>query len=81
MPIDTSEGIVAVTISIGTATSGISGDTSDELVRAADSAMYRAKAAGRDRVVHAAFGEGKRSVIARPAAADPTTDDPMRQAG
>jgi diguanylate cyclase (GGDEF)-like protein len=41
---------VSVTVSIGAATYPDDGDGSADLVAAADSAMYRAKAAGRDRV-------------------------------
>jgi two-component system cell cycle response regulator len=56
--VDTSEGIVPVTVSIGAATSGVGARTNEELIRAADAALYRAKAAGRDRVVHAEAGDG-----------------------
>jgi diguanylate cyclase (GGDEF)-like protein len=80
-PVDTSEGIVTVTISIGTATSGVSGATRDELVRAADAALYRAKAAGRDRVAHAQAGDGAPPVRMRAAAGIPTSEVPEREAG
>ena len=40
-----------VTISMGVATYPEAGTTSEELVKAADAALYRAKLAGRDRVV------------------------------
>jgi len=43
-----------VTFSAGVAQSGRHGATLDDLLRAADTAMYRAKAAGRDRVFAAA---------------------------
>jgi diguanylate cyclase (GGDEF)-like protein len=48
--IDTSEGVVSVTASIGTASYPDVGRTSEELIRAADAALYRAKRSGRDRV-------------------------------
>jgi two-component system, cell cycle response regulator len=47
------DGDVAVTVSIGTAT-GSGQSTVDRLIAAADAALYRAKAAGRNRVVHSA---------------------------
>jgi diguanylate cyclase (GGDEF)-like protein len=71
-PVDTSEGVVRVTISIGTATSAIVGTTRDELIRAADAALYRAKADGRDRVAHAVPGDGD---------AHAARTRPLRQAG
>lgn len=40
-----------VTVSIGVATYGQHGGTTEELLRGADAALYRAKAQGRDRVV------------------------------
>jgi diguanylate cyclase (GGDEF)-like protein len=40
-----------VTVSIGVATFGSHGNTAEELMRSADRALYRAKAAGRDRVI------------------------------
>jgi diguanylate cyclase (GGDEF)-like protein len=45
---------VTVTVSIGVACHPMNGDTAVALIRAADIALYRAKAAGRDRVVLAA---------------------------
>jgi diguanylate cyclase (GGDEF)-like protein len=42
-----------VTISVGIAIYPEHGSTKDELIRAADQAMYRAKKGGRDRVVNA----------------------------
>jgi diguanylate cyclase (GGDEF)-like protein len=49
-PFITSAGAVSVTVSAGLASSRQSLDRPGELVRAADSALYRAKRAGRDRV-------------------------------
>lgn len=43
-----------ITVSIGVATFPEHGETGEEVVRAADGAMYRAKAAGKNRVVTAA---------------------------
>ncbi|MET0064718.1 MAG: diguanylate cyclase [Candidatus Thiodiazotropha sp.] len=45
---------VSITISVGVATYPIHGKTCDELLRAADHAMYRAKQSGRNRVCLAA---------------------------
>jgi diguanylate cyclase (GGDEF)-like protein len=45
----TSSGDLAVTISIGVAVYPEHGDSPPTLVRAADQAMYAAKASGRDR--------------------------------
>jgi diguanylate cyclase (GGDEF)-like protein len=42
---------VTVTVSIGVACHPMNGDTAVSLIRAADMALYRAKAAGRDRVI------------------------------
>jgi two-component system cell cycle response regulator len=41
---------LTVTVSIGVATSGGGDTTPDDILRRADAAMYRAKAAGRNRV-------------------------------
>ena len=48
-----------VTISVGVATAPAHGRTAEAVVRAADEAMYGAKAAGRDRVVAAPTPEGQ----------------------
>ena len=48
--INTSEGVVSVTASIGAASYPVTGGTPEELIRAADAALYRAKRSGRDRV-------------------------------
>jgi two-component system, cell cycle response regulator len=55
-PVETEAGSIPVTISIGLATQHAAGSevaTGDELVRAADSALYVAKVNGRNRVEHA----------------------------
>lgn len=46
----------AITISVGVAAAPRHGGTGDDLLRAADAAMYEAKALGRDRVVAAGAG-------------------------
>ncbi|MFQ5350280.1 MAG: diguanylate cyclase, partial [Thermoanaerobaculia bacterium] len=51
-----------VTLSVGVATFPADGATADELVRAADSALYRAKHDGRDRVSVASDGKPLRAV-------------------
>jgi diguanylate cyclase (GGDEF)-like protein len=47
---------VAVTVSVGVATSAMSGGTATELMRLADAALYAAKRSGRDRLVAADDG-------------------------
>jgi diguanylate cyclase (GGDEF)-like protein len=47
----------SVTISIGVACSPDHAETREQLVHAADVALYRAKAGGRDRVVVASDGD------------------------
>jgi diguanylate cyclase (GGDEF)-like protein len=49
--LETSAGPISVTVSIGTAT-GNGASSVDEMLRAADLALYRAKAEGRNRVCH-----------------------------
>ena len=46
----TEQGLVAVTLSIGVATSPLDGATPEQLIEAADRALYRAKQGGRNRV-------------------------------
>lgn len=52
---------VKVTVSIGVATYPDHGATGRQLVAAADKAMYRAKAAGKDRIEHARATNGRSS--------------------
>ena len=80
-PVDTSEGVVPVTVSIGTATLGTAGRTNEELVRAADAALYRAKAAGRDRVDHAVPGDGDPRSERRADDLGPSRGGGLREAG
>jgi diguanylate cyclase (GGDEF)-like protein len=47
----------SVTMSIGVACSPDHGETREQLIHAADVALYRAKARGRDRVVVASDGD------------------------
>lgn len=56
-PIATRAGEVAITVSIGVATATGDG-TVDKMLEAADSALYRAKEEGRNRVCHAATPAG-----------------------
>ena len=47
---DTPEGLIAVTISLGVASSGKNGSGHEPLLKAADAALYKAKEKGRNRV-------------------------------
>jgi diguanylate cyclase (GGDEF)-like protein/PAS domain S-box-containing protein len=48
---DATPGVSPMTVSAGVATAGEHGGTAQELIRAADNALYSAKQAGRDRIV------------------------------
>jgi diguanylate cyclase (GGDEF)-like protein len=51
------QSLPSVTMSIGVACSSDHGDTGEQLIHAADMALYRAKAGGRDQVVVANDGD------------------------
>jgi GGDEF domain-containing protein len=55
---------LSVTASIGVASSGSEKSSADEVVQAADKALYRAKAAGRNRVETAGAGRRRRAKAA-----------------
>jgi diguanylate cyclase (GGDEF)-like protein len=55
---------LSVTASIGVASSGSERSSADDVVRAADKALYRAKAAGRNRVETAGAGRRRRAKAA-----------------
>ncbi len=57
-PFRTDTGSLDITISVGVAAYPEHGAAGKDLVAAADAAMYRAKAGGRNRVEHAVAGEG-----------------------
>jgi len=65
---------VPITISVGLATLPADGTTVPALVHAADSALYRAKRAGRNRTVRSGRPDGGESGDAAPGAPDGTTD-------
>jgi len=52
-PVNTSEGLIPITLSVGTVTTVGGRSTPEAMVRAADAALYRAKENGRNRVEHA----------------------------
>jgi diguanylate cyclase (GGDEF)-like protein len=61
----------AITVSLGVAAYPEHGATAEALVQAADAALYRAKAEGRDRVVLSASGEQSAAIVLRPALPNP----------
>lgn len=56
-PFKVDNGLLHITISVGVAAYPEHGDAGKDLVAAADAAMYRAKAGGRNRVEHAVAGD------------------------
>ena len=62
VPFRLETGSLDLSISVGVAAYPEHGSSSKELVASADAAMYRAKAAGRNRVEHAVAGEPKTGV-------------------
>jgi PleD family two-component response regulator len=62
--------VVSLTISLGVASWPAHGTTVDDVVRAADTALYAAKHGGRDRVALPPIREGK---TAQPVLAEPAT--------
>jgi diguanylate cyclase (GGDEF)-like protein len=59
LQLESSESLPNITMSIGVACSPDHGETREELIHAADVALYRAKAGGRDRVVVASNGDSR----------------------
>jgi diguanylate cyclase (GGDEF)-like protein len=57
------EALPNITMSIGVACSPDHGETREELIHAADVALYRAKAGGRDRVVVASNGDAHEGAV------------------
>jgi diguanylate cyclase (GGDEF)-like protein len=61
--LESSESLPNITMSIGVACSPEHGETREELIHAADVALYRAKAGGRDRVVVASNGDARAGAV------------------
>jgi diguanylate cyclase (GGDEF)-like protein len=77
-PIATHAGDVPVTTSLGVASSDqVPRPRAEELIRAADAALYRAKHAGRNRVLLASDVDWERSRSAQPSATMPATLHPV----
>ena len=72
-PFDSSAGPRSCTVSIGVAAWRRDGDSLTELIRMADAALYRAKAAGRDRVEAASLSQGQQDLLFGLAMDDPPT--------
>jgi predicted signal transduction protein with EAL and GGDEF domain len=62
--VETPEGLIPVTLSLGVvALESVEGVSSETLVRVADTALYRAKISGRNRVVMATSQDVKRELV------------------
>jgi diguanylate cyclase (GGDEF)-like protein len=62
-PVRAGEALAPITVSIGLAAAGPTGAEADALIRAADEALYRAKAQGRNRVVEAQADHGRDGAV------------------
>jgi diguanylate cyclase (GGDEF)-like protein len=62
-PVRAGEALAPITVSIGLAAAGPAGAEADALIRAADEALYRAKAEGRNRVAEAQADHGRDGAV------------------
>jgi len=74
-PVETPEGAISITLSLACCRGMSSGKDIDALVRAADAALYRAKANGRNRIELAGSEIVPGEVAPAPSEADPPTAD------